>query len=839
MSQTQMPGTGRRFRVSLSFPGEHRAFAEAVAERLAPTLGRDRVLYDKYFEAEFARPDLDIYLQRLYHDDSELIAVFLCAEYERKEWCGLEWRAIRDVIKTRRTSSIMLLRFDATEIAGLFSTDGYVWIGDRNSDQVAELILERLVGDSTSRGHRKSSLSGENLGAVPLPARRPAEGSPYRGLLPFEARHARLFFGRSAVIAQLVKAVEERSFVALVGPSGSGKTSLVRAGLFPALNGSSLGGASELIAVLMTPGDRPFDRLATVLSQHWPGKEDQLTAAGILGKTLRSGEEGLLRSCEFLLRDKHYSARLVLIIDQFEQFLAWDEKSEAKSLFLSNLLRAAHAEASAAKIVIAVRKDLLHLVDAWPTLAAEIAQGKVELRPMDETEFRQAIFLPAQRSGLAIEPGLVDLLLRDVRGQAMSLPFLQHVLFELSGSDGTQTMTTKRYEEIGGVAGALKGWAEGVYARFGEAEQGLARRLFMRLVHLGDDIPDIRRRALRSDLPAAVDATESLDEVIYNFVEARLLVRDVAEGSNDWTVELAHDALLFAWPRLRQWIEDLRPTLIRIQALNNRATTWERLGKPEDSLLRGAELRELQSWLEGEMGLLSDVELAFLSASCTEQDQEEENQQAVAALPPVFDAINAVHKLTVLNRLAQRRPDQIKQLEQIFRGRLDFLAEAALRVAVESGDPIGKVLALALDREAHPTLIERLAVLLAGELYFLSLPLMEVGLVVNRKWIALLRALWPEPKGHQLAEVATANRWLGHWLGLSGLWEQAVEHHREAVDGFREVVENNPGKYEFRLAEALRDFATALRRVGGTEEALVILAESIAEMKSKEGKHDA
>jgi hypothetical protein len=157
----------RRFRVALSFPGEHRAFVEQVAEHLAYAVGRNRVLYDKWFEAEFARTDLDIHLQRLYHDESELIAVFLCEEYERKDWCGLEWRAIRDLIKRRR-DIVMPLRFDNTEIPGLFSTDGYIWIGDRSPEDIADLILQRLRDNAAG-----NSLS-PSPGAVTAVASEPA-----------------------------------------------------------------------------------------------------------------------------------------------------------------------------------------------------------------------------------------------------------------------------------------------------------------------------------------------------------------------------------------------------------------------------------------------------------------------------------------------------------------------------------------------------------------------------------------------------------------------------------------------------------------------------------------
>jgi len=137
-------GKGKRFRVALSFSGEHREFLAEVANCLAGDLGPELIFYDKNYEAELARLNLDIYLQKIYHDDSDLIAIFLCAEYEKKDWCGLEWRAIRDLIKKRNSDAIMPFRFDSTEIPGLFSIDGYVAIGQRTPNDVASLILQRL-----------------------------------------------------------------------------------------------------------------------------------------------------------------------------------------------------------------------------------------------------------------------------------------------------------------------------------------------------------------------------------------------------------------------------------------------------------------------------------------------------------------------------------------------------------------------------------------------------------------------------------------------------------------------------------------------------------------------
>ncbi len=210
-----MSRTSKRFGIALSFPGEQRPFVAQVAGHLAERIGHGRVLYDAYYEAEFARPDLDTYLQRLYHDESELIAVFLCADYERKEWCGLEWRAVRDLIKRRRGSAVMLLRFDDTEIPGLFSTDGYVWIGDgRDPMEAADLILQRWQIEA-----------GQPPNAGP-----PALAKPEIDLLKLPTG-ASSFLGREAELALLDDAwVADGGtrIVELVAPGGVGKTALVK-----------------------------------------------------------------------------------------------------------------------------------------------------------------------------------------------------------------------------------------------------------------------------------------------------------------------------------------------------------------------------------------------------------------------------------------------------------------------------------------------------------------------------------------------------------------------------------------------------------------------------------
>ena len=125
-----------RFEVALSFPGEHRPRVERIARILADRLGKKKILYDRWYAAEFARPNLDVYLPKLYHEQSRLLVFFLCGEYEQKDWCGLEWRVARDLLKQRRDEQLMFLRIDGATIRGLYveSRTGAVAVVSRWAD---------------------------------------------------------------------------------------------------------------------------------------------------------------------------------------------------------------------------------------------------------------------------------------------------------------------------------------------------------------------------------------------------------------------------------------------------------------------------------------------------------------------------------------------------------------------------------------------------------------------------------------------------------------------------------------------------------------------------------
>lgn len=134
-----------RFKVALSFPGEYRAFVEETAYMLSDQLGKEKILYDKYYEAEFARPDLDLYLQNLYSNQSELIVVFICAQYDAKAWCGVEWRAIRKLLNNKEARKrIMYIKIGPGEVEGVsLIIDGCFDATNKSPKDVADAIITR------------------------------------------------------------------------------------------------------------------------------------------------------------------------------------------------------------------------------------------------------------------------------------------------------------------------------------------------------------------------------------------------------------------------------------------------------------------------------------------------------------------------------------------------------------------------------------------------------------------------------------------------------------------------------------------------------------------------
>lgn len=206
----------KRFRIAFSFAGEKRPFVKEVADILAKRFGQSAILYDKFHEAEFARNDLSIYLPNLYNQDSDLVVVVVCPNYDVKEWTGLEWLAIHDLLQQRHREEVMLCRFDHAHVDGLFRGAGFIELDHKTHEQFAQLILERLaLNEDKPKDHY-------------LPIRH-SDLDIRDSKVPHYLPRLDHFHGREKELAQIHDALrpEKRTWGALIaGPGGMGKTSL-------------------------------------------------------------------------------------------------------------------------------------------------------------------------------------------------------------------------------------------------------------------------------------------------------------------------------------------------------------------------------------------------------------------------------------------------------------------------------------------------------------------------------------------------------------------------------------------------------------------------------------
>ena len=457
----------------------------------------------------------------------------------------------------------------AARVRGL-ADGGQVFLSQTTAGLVEGQLPEGFglvdLGRHTLRGFSSPenvfALSAPTLRAPPSPA-----VCPYRGLLAFEPDDHDLFFGREAVLGDLLGRLASDRFVAVVGASGSGKSSLVRAGVIAAIRQGRLAGVSN--AALMTPGRTPVESLRT------------------------SGA----------------SDRDLLVVDQFEEVFTVCQDESQRARFFEELLT------YRGTVLIALRADFYGHCVAHDGLARVVSRNNVLLGPMTGDEMQRAVVSPAEAGGFRLEPGLVDLVLRDAAGEPGALPLLSHALMETWARRDGRTLTLAGYRDAGGVPGAIARTAEEVYARRTDEERDLMRRIFLRLTELGEGTEDTRRRVPLGELATERESATAVVALIDTMTTARLLTLD--EG----TAQVAHEALIREWPRLRGWLNEDREGLMVHRHLTQSARGWKAIGRDPGELYRGARLAAALDWAGGRDDLTPD-ERAFLEASGAAQERE-------------------------------------------------------------------------------------------------------------------------------------------------------------------------------------------------------------------------
>ena len=399
---------------------------------------------------------------------------------------------------------------------------------------------------------------------VPQP-RAGAGQCPWLGLKAYDVDDTERFFGREGDIRSCLDLLASASFAALVGPSGSGKSSIMRAGVLAALR------ARGHRIVLITPGRRPLEALTAL-------------------------PEGA-------------DARTVLAIDQTEEVFALCEDPVERHDFLDRLAQ----EAQRRFVILTLRGDRLSQVTEHADFSRLVEHGLHLVGSLDEEALRAAVTGPAQQAGLILEPGLVGFLVREVRDDPGALPLMSHALLETWRRREGNTLTVDAYHATGGIQGAVAQSAEKLYGSLDADEQHLLRDLVLRMVS-----PGIDGEAVRTRVPRRLIASDARHErLIGMLVDARLVT------SHEGALEMTHEALARAWPRLRGWLDDdVEGQRIR-HHLSGAADAWDTLDRPDSDLYRGVRLTRGLDWQSRTTSTLTDTEREFLAAARSASDTEE------------------------------------------------------------------------------------------------------------------------------------------------------------------------------------------------------------------------
>ena len=489
--------------------------------------------------------------------------------------------------------------------------------------------------------------------------------NPYLGLRAFQEADADLFFGRSALVAQLIGrwqveaaalTTARKRFLAVVGPSGSGKSSAVKAGLLPALRSGALRESEAWYITEMVPGSHPFEELETALRRVLtdappdlltPLRRDERGLIRVLRHSLPGGEDGRL-------------GQLVLVIDQFEELFTLVTEASRREQFIELLLAALEDERSQLRLIVTLRADFYDRPLQHAGLGELLRLQTEVVLPLTPAELEEAIRVPAEKAGLRLQNGLVAALVADVNEQPGGLPLLQYALTEIAERRQDNLMTLAAYHDIGGLSGAIGRRAEALFQSSAAAEQAALRQLFLRLVTLGEGIEDTRRRTGRSELAALFTGSDTA-AVLGLYGRHRLLTFDHDPATREPTVEVAHEALIREWPRLRTWLEESRDDIRWQRRLAQAAFEWQASDEDSSFLLAGARLQQFVEWQATTTVALADVERQFLQrsqqadAERRERDEKRRQREYDQAIQLAeTERLRAEEQSRSANRLRQR-----------------------------------------------------------------------------------------------------------------------------------------------------------------------------------------
>jgi len=494
------------------------------------------------------------------------------------------------------------------------------------------------------------------------------EECPIPGLSSFTEAQAELFFGRQTDLEELLHLLEEartgsRRWLQLEGPSGVGKSSLVHAGLLPRLKERLSQDVPHWRLASMRPSYDPLRSLARALTEAYAGTGFEQTPEE-LEQALRTGPKALLALVTACTAP---GCCLLLVLDQMEEFFTLGAADTAQlEALLDTALATPH---SPLRLLTTLRSDFLHRLDSLPLLARQLNRAaRYHLRPMEEEALTQVIHGMARRAGLRLSEGLAERMVRDARSEGGRLLLLSHALRSLWSQGSGTLLTHERYEQLGGVGGALAQQAEHLLSELGEDGRERAKWLLLELVQVGRGVPDTRRPRTRQEVLMAAGGDELAEQVLMqlsgmHMQGLRLVVLSGGPAPDQQHVELVHEALLQRVPFLSSWIERERTLLERQAELEVAAHAWEQAGSPMEGLPSGS----LLAHYRGQTGTASSSPSPSLSRLAsgraarfleTARQLEQRRNRLRRAL--VFAAVVAVIAiaLSAVHAFQQRRSAQ-------------------------------------------------------------------------------------------------------------------------------------------------------------------------------------
>ena len=509
-------------------------------------------------------------------------------------------------VETARLTALVLSRaFEMSQwsaLAELLATHDTL---RRNSDRLVPVLLDaydlplrldfRVRLDCTVRSRWETEVA--RLRQLLQRAPPPAESlpCPYPGLLAFGPEDAGLFFGRDQESDDISRRVRQQNFLLVVGPSGSGKSSLVSAGVLPRLMATD---ADRWLVHTLRPEARALQWLTETLGNG----EDP------------ASEDTLRESVGTLLRTAPRAERWLLFVDQTEAIFLLPSKEERNQLLtLLDRLR----RVDRCVVVLAMRADFyadLMTSSLWPIGRGE----RVEIAPLRSAALHEAITRPAACAGVYLEPVLVERILRDAGEEPGALSLLQETMVLLWERRTRRLLTVSAYEDLGGrgrsgLAAALATRADAAVAALSPAQRTIARRIFLRLVQLGEGRQDTRRPQAMGALRAPGDDPGLFDSTLRHLTDRRLVTVSSA-GNEEPTVDLGHETMIAHWPTLRDWIDESRASEMARRRIERDAGDWQRNGRDPAELYRRRRLADALEHAARRDYELSQNAVRFLAA---------------------------------------------------------------------------------------------------------------------------------------------------------------------------------------------------------------------------------